>query len=123
MCRYGSRRGNDRTGWAKRWKDGRKARRQEIAPLNLGEAQALLQAAKGDRLEALYVIALSLVLRLGEALALRWSDVDLEARTLRVNQSVARIKGAGLVFADPKTEKSRASLPLSESLVGCLREH
>jgi integrase len=38
----------------------------------------------GDRLEALYRVALSLELRKGEVLGLRWQDVDLVAQTLRV---------------------------------------
>jgi integrase len=42
------------------------------------EARTFLQAVRGDRLEALYAVALAVGLRQGEALGLRWQDVDLE---------------------------------------------
>ncbi|MGH8903791.1 MAG: tyrosine-type recombinase/integrase [Egibacteraceae bacterium] len=54
--------------------------RPEIEPLSAEEARRLLEAAKGDRLEALYVVALTTGLRRGELLGLRWSDVDLGER-------------------------------------------
>jgi integrase len=40
---------------------------------------------------------------MGEALGLRWSDVDLDAKTLRVYRQLQRIReGGGLVFSEPK---------------------
>jgi integrase len=44
----------------------------------------LLEAARGDRLEALYVLAIHTGMRQGELLALKWEDVDLDAAVLRV---------------------------------------
>jgi integrase len=52
--------------------------------LDASEADMVLRAAKGDRLEALAVVILATGLRQGEALRLRWSDLDLEGRTLTV---------------------------------------
>jgi len=52
--------------------------RTEIQPLSLAEARIMLDAAKTDRLGALYSVALAMGLRQGEALGLRWQDVDLE---------------------------------------------
>ena len=52
-------------------------KRDEIQPLDREQTRRLLQAAEGDRLHALYVVAVTLGLRPGEMLALRWSDVDL----------------------------------------------
>src|SRR5215216_2286204 len=52
-------------------------KRDEIQPLDREQTRGLLQAAEGDRLHALYVVAVTLGLRPGEMLALRWSDVDL----------------------------------------------
>jgi integrase len=60
-------------------------------------------------------------LRRGEALALRWSDVDLEADVLRVRGTLARVDGA-LVVTEPKTAKSRRSVPLSATAGRVLRE-
>lgn len=65
---------------------------REVEPLSPDEARKFLKVIQGDRLEALYVTAVSLGLRQGEALALRWRDVDLEAGTLRVRYALQRIR-------------------------------
>jgi integrase len=51
---------------------------EEMRPLSADEARRLLDVAKGDRLEALYVLAVHTGMRRGELLGLKWSDVDLE---------------------------------------------
>jgi len=56
----------------------------EMHVLTEAEAAHLLNAAVGDELEALYVLALTTGLRLGELQALRWRHVDLERRRLSV---------------------------------------
>ena len=58
--------------------------RHEIRPLTLDESRKLLDAVRGQRLEALYTVALALGLRRGEALGLRWEDLELESGQLRV---------------------------------------
>ena len=99
-----------------------RAERMTINALTPTQSRALLEAARGDRLEALYRVALSLGLRRGEALGLRWSDIDLEARTLRVEVALGVIDGK-LVLGEPKTETSRRTLPLPAALVPALRTH
>jgi integrase len=91
--------------------------------LTLDEARAFLAAARGDRLEALYSVALSVGLREGEALGLRWSEVDLEARTLRVTHALERVPGRGLQLVEPKTKSSRRALVLPDIVVRQLRAH
>ena len=49
-----------------------------LRPFTPEEAVTFLDVIKGDRLQALYSVALSLGLRQGEALGLRWEDVDLD---------------------------------------------
>ena len=71
------------------------------------EARALLAAARGDRLEALYVPAVSTGLREGELLALRREDVDLEGAMLRVSQTLTR-DGGKVAVGPPKTKNSAA---------------
>jgi integrase len=56
--------------------------------LNANEVTQLLAAAGGERLEALYWVAISLGLRQGEIFGLRWSDVDLEGGTLSVRKQL-----------------------------------
>jgi integrase len=94
----------------------------EVEPLSVAEARTLLDAAKGDRLYALYVVALSLGLRRGEVLGLRWVDVDIDDGVIRVRQTVQRVDGK-LVFAPPKTRRSRRSIPLPAATVQVLQEH
>lgn len=97
--------------------------RHEIRPLTPEQARLLLDAAVGDRLEALYVTALATGLRQGELLGLRWEDVDLDARkTMRVSHSLARVKGK-LELLEPKTERSRRTVVLPEVAVTALRAH
>ena len=58
--------------------------RREVLALTPVNARLLLAAARGDRLEALYSVALALGLRQGEALGLKWADINLETGVLRV---------------------------------------
>ena len=86
-------------------------------------AKDFLVAVKGKRLESLYVTTLALGLRIGEALALQWSDVDLDAATLSVRHNLQRIKGEGLVLAEPKSARSRRRVALPPFVVESLQEH
>ena len=67
--------------------DPPKVRQEEIEPLDPEQARIFLRTASeaGDRFEALYVLSLTTGLRMGEALGLKWSDVDLDIGTLHVN--------------------------------------
>ena len=62
----------------------------EMRPLSEAEARAFLEAARGDRFEPLYVLAITTGLRRGELLGLRWDDADLESGTLRVGRARPR---------------------------------
>jgi len=95
----------------------------EISPLSREEAQRLLGAVRGDRLEARWAVGLSLGLRQGEVLGLGWEDVDLDAATLTVRRALQRQRGAGLVFTQPKTARSRRTISLPAPLVALLRTH
>lgn len=102
--------------------DPPRAKKYEIQPITPEQARAFLQATEGDRLEAFFTVALSLGLRRGEALGLRWIDVDLDARTLRINQQLQRLEGR-LQMSEPKTKTSRRVLDLPDILITKLREH
>jgi integrase len=102
--------------------DPPKVRQDEITPLGSEQARALLDAAKGERLEALYIVALTVGLRIGEALGLKWSDIDWDAGTLRVNRQLQRYTGKGLVFVEPK-HSSRRTITLPQSALMALRSH
>ena len=90
--------------------------------LTPAEARSLLDAAQGERLEALYTVALALGLRIGEALGLRWEDVDLDSRRLTVRYAMQRVNGR-LQLVEPKTEKSRRTITLPPMAIEALRVH
>lgn len=94
----------------------------EVEPLSIEEARQLLKAVRTDRLCALYAVALSVGLRRGEALGLRWVDVDLDTGVLRVRQTLQRQNGR-LEYVPPKTPRSRRTIPLLPGMVAALREH
>ncbi|MBA2488786.1 MAG: site-specific integrase [Chloroflexi bacterium] len=96
--------------------------RVEVRPFDPDQARAFLSAMRGDRLEALYTVAIAVGLRQGEALGLRWRDVDLEAGSLRVCHSLQRIEGK-LQLVEPKTARSRRTVSLPGVVVTALREH
>jgi integrase len=96
--------------------------RHEIAPLSPTECRTLLDHIRGDRLEALYVVALATGLRQGELFGLQWSDLDLAAGTLYVGRALVRT-ATGYGFAEPKTEASRRTINLPAVAVTALREH
>ncbi len=91
--------------------------------LTTDEVPRLLDAIRGERLEALYSVALALGLRQGEVLGLRWSDVDLEAGSLAVRRALQRIRGK-YQLVEPKSETSKRTIaPLPTLLLITLREH
>ncbi len=102
--------------------DPPKVERYGARVLTPAEAQQLLATATGDRLEALYRVALSLGLRRGEVLGLRWQDVDLVKGILRVAMALQRVNGE-LTLVPPKTTSSQRTLPLPPSLILTLRQH
>jgi integrase len=95
--------------------------RKQIEPLSPEETEQFLRAVRGQRLEALYTVALALGLRQGEALGLRWADVDLERAVIRVQVQVQRIAGT-LQLTELKTDKSRRTVSLPAFAVDALRE-
>ena len=95
---------------------------KEMHPLSAEEACSLLDAARGDRLEALYVLAIHTGMRRGELLGLKWDDVDPENATVRVRRTLTRIdNGRRLALGDTKNKKSRRTVRLTPHAVEALR--
>ena len=90
--------------------------------LTESEAKALLLEVQGDRLEALWVVMLTLGLRRGEALALTWSDYDRKNRTLSITKNRKK-EGSRVVVGSLKTEASRRTLPLPSFVCEVLDRH
>jgi len=93
-------------------------------PLTPEQAKVLLQTAHetGDRLEALYVLAIHTGLRQGELLGLKWDDVDFEDGSLQVRRTLTITK-SGPVFTAPKTTSSRRSVKLTSNATEALKSH
>lgn len=96
--------------------------KHEIKPLNGEQAAAFLRAASGDRLEALYVLALSTGMRQGELFGLEWSDIDLKAGTLHVRRTLVEINGE-FSTNEPKTDRGRRLIELPQIAVQALWSH
>jgi integrase len=96
--------------------------RREMKTLTREQAALLIRTTRGDRLEALWVLLLTTGMRLGEALGLRWDDLDMNARILRVSRALQRQAGKGLVMAEPKTSRSRRTIHLSDIAVSALQD-
>jgi integrase len=97
--------------------------RKEISPLSPDQARALLRAAEGDRLEAVYALAVGTGMRQGELLGLKWEDVDLEGGTVQVRRTLSTATGGGFRFGPPKTAKSRRSVKLPGAALSALKKH
>jgi integrase len=97
---------------------------KEMHPLSASEARKLLKTARGDRLEALYVLAVHTGMRRGELLGLKWGDVDLNSSTVRVRRSLTRThNGRRLALGDTKNKKSRRTVRLTPRGMEALKRH
>ncbi len=90
--------------------------RKELHTWTADEVRTFLESVEGDRLAAAYRLLATTGMRRGEVLGLRWSCVDLDAGRLQVNQSLTIVKDE-LVWAPPKTARSRRSLSLDGATV------
>ena len=97
---------------------------KEMRPLSAEEARSLLEAARGNRLEAFYVVALHTGMRRGELLGRKWDDVAPDASTLRVRRTQTREEnGKRLALGEPKTKKSRRTVRLTPGARDALKRH
>lgn len=92
----------------------------ELSPLSADQVATFLDAIDGDRLRALYVSAIGLGMRQGELLALRWSDVDLDAETVTVRHTLS---ATTRTLTEPKTDRARRTLRLPGEALDALRDH
>lgn len=102
--------------------DSPRARRAEITPLDAAEVTRFFDAVRGDRLEALYVLALSTGLRQGEALGLVWGDISEDGGTVAITRALQRIEGQ-YQFVEPKTPLSRRVIHLPLTARRSLEAH
>lgn len=97
--------------------------RKEMQAFAPNEAIRFLEAAKPDRLGIVLSFALATGMRPEEYLALKWSDLDLLVGTATVRRTLIWRKGGGWYFGEPKTSRSRRTIPIPKSLVSELADH
>lgn len=93
---------------------------KQITPYSVAEARQLLEYAAQDRLEARWVIALTLGLRQGETLGLGWQHVDFDRRLLHIERALQRQPDGSLALLRTKTERSKRIIPMPPSVVAAL---
>lgn len=78
--------------------------------------------AADDRLHAVWVLLATTGMRRGEALGLRWSDIDLDAGRAHVIQTIVQT-GSLISISEPKTAQGRRPVSLDPATIAVLREH
>ncbi len=85
------------------------------------EARRFREAVRGDQWEAFFVLLLFTGIRPGEALALRWKDI--EGGVLRIRRALVRVPGREPALEDTKTPRGRRVIPLSDQPLEALQQH
>jgi integrase len=93
-------------------------RKTEMQTYTPAEARKVLEAARSDRLEAAWHLALY-GLRRAEIAGLLWSDIDMDAGTLTIRETLVTVAGRPQTSA-PKTERGARTLPLTDALAAAL---
>jgi len=93
---------------------------KELKTWSAAQLKAFLDGTKEERLSPLWHLLAMTGLRRGEALGLRWEDVDLEAGRISVRRALIP-NGAVVVVSEPKTAKGRRSVALDPETVEVLK--
>lgn len=95
----------------------------EMPVLTKEQARKVVEVAKGRRDAARWTVAFTLGLRQGEALGLRWRDVDLDNGVIRVRHSLGRVDRQGMVLGEVKSKTGRRDLAVPGPLLTELKAH
>lgn len=93
-----------------------KKEKKEFIPWTTEQTNHFLASVKGERLFPLYMVAWGTGLRRSEILGLQWPDINMKQGTLTVRRALVRVKN-GCVFGEPKTERSRRTIPLPDPVI------
>jgi len=95
----------------------------EVEILDSDGIARVIHEARGESIYGPAIVALFTGLRLGEILALRWPNIDLEAGVIAVRHTLEESKAKGLIFKAPKTRAGRRDVGLPDIVVETLRGH
>ncbi len=98
--------------------------RKEMQVLSPEEAARFIDATVYSKRKALFTLLITTGMRPGEAYGLKWDDIDFTGRRVTVNRTLSRAgTGKSWTLEDPKTARSRRSIPVPPSAMSDLREH
>ncbi|HJR45296.1 MAG TPA: tyrosine-type recombinase/integrase [Actinomycetota bacterium] len=95
---------------------------REMTTWSPEQLRAFLEFARGDRFYPLWFVLATTGMRRGEALGLRWCDVDLRAGHLAVRQNLVEA-GRALRVSSPKTARGRRVVAIDRRTCEVLEEH
>lgn len=95
----------------------------EMMTLNGTQVKAFLEAAKGHRMEALWILALATGMRKSEILGLKWEDVDPDAGIVIVRRGLTLHPDGSIVLDDPKRFASKRRIEISPRVAAVLKDH
>jgi len=98
-------------------------KKTEMKAFSPEEARRFLEAAKDDKHGLVFAFALASGMRPEEYLALQWKDICFEKNTATVQRTLIWRKGGGWYFSEPKTAKSRRTLPMPKNFFVELKRH
>ena len=96
---------------------GEEKQRQALSPQ---QAAVFCSAAADHEFEQVYLLMLATGLRIGEALGLRWQDLELERARLHVRQQMTVLPGQLVSFTAPKSKSGRRTIPLIPAAIQAL---
>lgn len=108
-----------------------KIKEKKIEVFSVDQQNDFLEIIKGHEFEILFLLALGTGLRRGELLALRWSDIDFENKTINVDSNIQQAyifedeetKRLEKIEQEPKTINSFRTLPIPSKVLDKLQEH
>ncbi|MBA2876378.1 integrase [Anoxybacillus caldiproteolyticus] len=100
-----------------------KVKSEEKTTWTVDEVNRFLNLIKNRSIEIPYFLAIFTGMRRGEVLGLKWDDVDFENKKIRIKRSLCFVSGQGLIFKEPKTQKSKRQISISQHVVNVLKKH
>jgi integrase len=96
---------------------------EEMIILTPDQLAELPAALAGYKIRPRAIVAVYTGMRRGELLALRWRNVDLDGKTIRIREALEETKAHGIRFKTTKTKSGRRDVSLPDIVIETLREH
>jgi integrase len=100
-----------------------RSRQKEAQVLTAEEVAQFVEVLRGTRHEVLFLVALTSGMRPSEYLALQWRDIDFDTARIQVRRSLDWRRKREWEFTEPKTARSRRSIPIPAEVLDRLQEH